>query len=128
MITAPVLNRATVGAAFSARFSATGGEGPPAWRSLGPLPPGLGLSRDGIVNGTPKAAGSFAFWVVASDGFGRTSVLAVGMRVARPLTAVAQVSPTAVRVAGSPWCWPQLVVVDPIPGASSPERRRAGWH
>ena len=97
VITAPVLNRATVGAAFSARFSATGGKGPLSWRSLGPLPPGLGLSRDGIVNGTPKAAGSFAFWVVASDGFGRTSVLAVGMRVARPLTAVAQVSPTAVR-------------------------------
>ncbi len=57
----------TVGTAYSATLSASGGTGPYTWTVVGgSLPPGLGLNPGGI-SGTPAAAGLFSFTVQAGD-------------------------------------------------------------
>lgn len=67
-----------VGQPYTHQFKGEGGCGPdPAagnaglpyqFRILnGELPPGLSLSRDGKVSGTPTHAGEFSFWVELSD-------------------------------------------------------------
>jgi hypothetical protein len=48
-------------------FSASGGSPPYTWQSSGALPPGLTLSVNGMVEGTPKQAGTFSFSVTATE-------------------------------------------------------------
>ncbi|HWV39264.1 MAG TPA: Ig domain-containing protein [Vulgatibacter sp.] len=57
------LPAATVGFAYSAQLVATGGDGNHAFRlgEGGELPPGLGLSEDGLLSGTPTALFSGSF-------------------------------------------------------------------
>jgi hypothetical protein len=56
--------------AYSLALTASGGgSAAKAWSlSSGQLPPGLTLSRDGRISGTPSAAGTYAFGVTVSDG------------------------------------------------------------
>lgn len=54
----------------SQNFAATGGEGPYAYSVAGALPPGLTLSPEGVLSGTPTAPGTFNFSVTASDSTG----------------------------------------------------------
>jgi hypothetical protein len=55
-------------------FSATGGVPPLTWSETGALPPGfLPLSSDGVLSGTPTAAGSFPITVEVQDALGHTS-------------------------------------------------------
>lgn len=60
-----------VGQAYSKQFNGAGGCGPalPYQYSLlgGNLPPGLSLSKSGLISGTPSQAGSWSFWVDLSD-------------------------------------------------------------
>jgi len=68
-ITTTTLPPATVGAAYPVTLQATGGTPPYTW-SLNPgssLPPGLGLSPDGTIGGTPTQAGTFSFTVKVTD-------------------------------------------------------------
>jgi hypothetical protein len=62
---------AAVGQPYSKQLDGAAGCGPalPYQYTLigGNLPPGLSLSFSGLVNGTPKKAGSFSFWVNLSD-------------------------------------------------------------
>lgn len=64
----------TVGAAYSAALSVTGGIAPFTWSvPSGNLPPGLALDTASTtancgLSGTPTVAGSFGFTVVATDG------------------------------------------------------------
>lgn len=61
----------TVGVPYSFAFGGAGGCGPalPYQYSLigGSLPPGLSLSKSGVVSGTPTQVGSRSFWVNLSD-------------------------------------------------------------
>ncbi len=53
---------------YNATLSATGGIAPYAWNvASGNLPPGLSLSRAGVLSGTPTASGGFSFTVSVSD-------------------------------------------------------------
>jgi hypothetical protein len=58
-----------VGAAYSASIMASGGATPYVFRvSSGALPPGLTLSAQGAISGSPTQVGAFGFTVSATDG------------------------------------------------------------
>lgn len=60
----------TVSAAYSLAFAATG-TAPITWTVVsGSLPPGLNLSSNGVLSGTPTSAGSYTFAVSASNSIG----------------------------------------------------------
>ena len=63
------LPAATIGAAYNASISVSGGKAPYTFSvSSGTLPPGLSLSpATGLIAGTPTSSGSFSFSVSASD-------------------------------------------------------------
>ena len=60
-----------VGSSYVLRLNGEGGCGPALpyqYRVLnGSLPPGLALDKDGLLHGTPAAAGTWSFWVELSD-------------------------------------------------------------
>jgi large repetitive protein len=60
-----------VGVPYSKQFNGAAGCGPALpyqYRILnGGLPPGLSLSKSGLISGTPTQAGSWSFWVELSD-------------------------------------------------------------
>jgi hypothetical protein len=67
-ITTTELPSGTVGQAYSATLSAQGGTPPYSWSvTAGTLPPGLSLSSDGVISGTPTEEGSFTFTVTVQD-------------------------------------------------------------
>lgn len=57
-ITTTGLPTGIVGTAYSQALTATGGVGAKTWTKTGTLPAGLTLSADGILSGTPTAAGT----------------------------------------------------------------------
>lgn len=60
-----------VGTSYSQTFSATGGTGPYFFSiPSGVLPPGLTLSSNGHLNGTPTSTGTFTFAIRATDSNG----------------------------------------------------------
>ena len=62
------LPAATAGAAYSTSFAATGGDAPYFWTvTSGALPPGITLSSDGQLAGTPTVPGTYTFTVQVSD-------------------------------------------------------------
>ncbi len=73
-ISTTFLHYGTVGEVYpTAQLAATGG-GNYVWdQTGGTLPPGLSLSSDGIISGTPTSAGTYAFEVRVTDGIGRTA-------------------------------------------------------
>ncbi len=67
-VTSSQLPGGTVGSAYSATLSASGGTSPYSWSvSSGTLPTGLSLSSSGTLSGTPTVAGAFPFTVAVKD-------------------------------------------------------------
>ncbi len=65
------LSSGTVGVMYNKTITATGGSAPYTFVVMnGTIPPGLALSTGGSLSGTPTAAGSFTFVIMASDNFG----------------------------------------------------------
>ena len=64
--TASPLPTATVGAAYTAQFAASGGSGTYSWSGAS-LPSWLNLSSGGALSGTPPSAGTVTFMVTATD-------------------------------------------------------------
>lgn len=78
---------AEIGIPINARVSATGGTGTYAWSlDAGSFPAGVTLGNDGIISGTPEAAGNFVFTIKASDDEGRTTTLEASLAVASRLS------------------------------------------
>jgi hypothetical protein len=70
VISPSTLSNGTVGTAYSAPLNATGGSAPYVWSVVsGSLPPGLSLSSNGIISGTPTQATTSSFTIEARDAF-----------------------------------------------------------
>jgi alpha-tubulin suppressor-like RCC1 family protein len=68
VITTTLLPNGTNGVAYSQSLAATGGMPPYSWtRMAGSLPPGLSLSTNGVISGTPMASGTSVFTVRVTD-------------------------------------------------------------
>jgi|GEM_PF-463583 len=87
IVSSSLLPTGVVGAAYSTRLAATGGVAPLRWSAEG-LPPGLSLSSDGAVTGTPLAPGSFRVRVRADDAAGASASASVALPVSAPSLAV----------------------------------------
>ncbi len=61
---------AGVGTFYTQTLSANGGHGPYTWSAAGSLPPGVSLSTQGVLSGTPTGAGNYAFSVTAANASG----------------------------------------------------------
>ncbi|MFN0106645.1 MAG: putative Ig domain-containing protein [Bryobacteraceae bacterium] len=77
------LPNGTVGSAYSQTLTAAGAEGAVTWSvTAGALPAGLTLgAATGLLAGTPSAAGTFAFTVMAADPLGQTGARAYSITV-----------------------------------------------
>ncbi|MDR5698757.1 putative Ig domain-containing protein [Agromyces aerolatus] len=65
-----------VGTAYSFAYSVTGVPAPTVTLQAGaPLPPGLSLSPEGVISGTPTTVGTYSFAVEASNGVDPTALL-----------------------------------------------------
>ncbi len=88
-ITTTSLPGATVMAFYSANLTASGGLQPHVWSvQSGQLPPGLTLSTQGAITGTPSSTGSFSLGVQARDSAGtpQTATANLTIQVANPVT------------------------------------------
>jgi hypothetical protein len=63
----------TVGKPYNETLTATGGSAPYTFVARGTLPPGLNLSTNGVLSGTPTEDGSFYFRLVITGANGCTS-------------------------------------------------------
>ena len=76
-ITSPAQLVLQVGVHYSGQFKASGGTGTYTWTATG-LPPGLTLSSNGVLSGTPTANGIFNFNITVTDANGQVANVAVG--------------------------------------------------
>jgi hypothetical protein len=82
----------TVGFPYNQVLTVSGGKAPFVWAlSSGTPPPGLTVTPNGLVTGTPGATGSFSFGVRVTDALGRSAERAFGVVVQVPPPAVAAV-------------------------------------
>src|SRR5881296_3682162 len=81
-ITSSQLPGGTVGSAYSATLSASGGTSPYSWSvSSGTLPTGLSLSSSGTLSGTPTVAGAFPFTVAVKDAASASASASLSINV-----------------------------------------------
>src|SRR5881398_2309522 len=81
-VTSSQLSGGTVGTAYSATLSASGGTSPYSWSvSSGTLPTGLSLSSSGALSGTPTVAGSFPFTVAVKDAASASASASLSINV-----------------------------------------------
>ena len=88
-VTTTSLPGATVGTAYSQTLAATGATGTLSWSVSGTNlpPPGLTLSSQGQITGTPTATGTFPFVVQVTDSVSKLSATqALSITVATPAT------------------------------------------
>lgn len=121
-VTTTTLLSGTLNQAYSQTLAASvGGATPYQWSVVAPnlLPPGLSVSASGVISGTPSAAGTFVFEVVAEDNGGaldsdpKTLAITIGTPVSITTTAVVDglvgtpYTPQALQAAGGtpPYFW-----------------------
>jgi len=86
---------------YSATLSATGGTSPYTWSiAWNALPPGLGLSRAGVISGTPTNGGTYSFTVQAADSASTTAqqMFTVSIQNNAPVIRVQSYTPGAVQL------------------------------
>ena len=92
------LPNADIGAAYQVSLAAENGDPPYVWslaEGSGPLPPGVLLSPQGALSGTPTAAGTYEFVVRVTDAGEDAAVKAFRLTVVRPPLVVTSTSPLA---------------------------------
>jgi N-acetylneuraminic acid mutarotase len=86
IITESPLPRGTKGTSYFISIEATGGTQPYTFFKIsGLLPPGLSLSSDGTLSGTPTTTGSYQFTVTVTDDSSRTAEKAFNLEIVNPL-------------------------------------------
>lgn len=78
----PASLTAMTGVAYSYVLTASGGVAPYSWAALGAMPAGLTLGSDGLVNGTPTAAGDYTVAVKVTDNTGVSATGSVAIKIA----------------------------------------------
>ena len=118
------LANATTGVAFTGRITAVGGASPytitktPISLTQDMLPPGLALSADGLITGTPTSTGTYRFFAHVEDSGGHTLSRQVQLQVFSPSGAqVTSLNPNDLSVGHRVVQSPQIFSV-PNPGAS----------
>ncbi|RKS72798.1 hypothetical protein CLV35_3049 [Motilibacter peucedani] len=87
-VTSPGTQNATAGTAITPlTVVASGGTAPYAWTAAG-LPAGLAISADGVISGTPSAAGTSSVTVTATDSTGASGSATFDFVVAEPAAPV----------------------------------------
>jgi hypothetical protein len=112
---------ATIGTAYSAPVSVTGGQSPYKWGlSSGSLPSGIGLdSASGIISGATTQSGSFSFTVTVTDFVNASASQSLSMEVISQSSSPGQ-NGSYDGPAELPRIYLQTTVVDtPSPGATS---------
>ena len=97
VISTTALPPAVVGTPYTRALTSLGGDGTLVWSlDSGALPPGFTLSSDGVITGTPDAAGAYSFTVRLADsdeltgpGDEDTQALELAVHVAGSVTATA---------------------------------------
>lgn len=88
-VTTPSLPPGYAGVAYSQQLLATNGLPPYSWSLLnGPMPPGLTLSTNGLISGTPTTTGVFNFKVQLSDFFYEEVQQTLSLQIATPSLAI----------------------------------------
>jgi uncharacterized protein (TIGR03437 family) len=91
LTTATALPYGNVGAPYNQTLAATGGVGALTWTlaSFNYLPPGLSLSPNGSISGTPTQTGQFQFTINVTDSAGKAGAWSFNVGVyAAPVTRV----------------------------------------
>jgi hypothetical protein len=119
-----VLPPANVGQPYTATLSANGGTGLTTWRvSGGALPAGISLGANGVLSGTPTAAGTFTVTVEAADAGWAANVATKDLTITVGVREVVLYAAAATRVAGSwsiaadPWAAGGARLATPDAGA-----------
>ena len=86
---------ATVDTPYAYQFTVTGSPAPTVTATSGMLPPGIGMSPDGLLEGIPTTPGTYTFTVTANNGFDPPASLPVTMIVSLP-------RPSPPKITGSP--------------------------
>ena len=85
-VTTTSLPNGTINTPYSAKLAASGGEAPYAWslqQYLSPFP-GLSLSSDGIISGTPTQVGTTAFTVQVTDYLQNVATRSISITIVEP--------------------------------------------
>ncbi|GAB3791141.1 putative Ig domain-containing protein [Dyella agri] len=94
------LPNGTVAVSYSQTISASNGNPPYVFTlNAGSLPPGLTLSSNGTLAGTPTAGGSYVFTLMVTDGVGNTATRSYsGFTINAPTLSLSPASVTAATV------------------------------
>jgi hypothetical protein len=110
---------AAVGAPYSHAFAATGWPTPTFSLAAGSLPPGLALSGDGLLSGTPTTAGEYqGIAVQAGNGLAPEAIQAFDIAVAKATPSLSWAAPAAI-VYGTPLGAAQLSATADVSGTFS---------
>lgn len=102
-ITTTSLPNGAVGTAYSTTLSASGGTPPYTWTESGSLPPGLALSTNGSLSGTPTAAGAWNFVAQVTDAHSANATQTLTITVNSASTAaITLVQATSGQASGVP--------------------------
>jgi hypothetical protein len=83
------LPQTTIDSDYAVTLTASGGTAPYSFAiTFGDLPPGLTLSADGLLSGTPTTQGFFSFGVTATDAAGLTGIQYYNLAITAPLIAI----------------------------------------
>lgn len=81
-VTPTTLPDGLAGVSWSQQLQASGGQGGYSFAvTSGLLPQGLTLTPAGLIGGKPTTAGTFAFTITATDGFGNTGIAALSITI-----------------------------------------------
>lgn len=85
ILTAQHLPPGDAGQPYSASFTADGGRPPYSWQlAAGGFPPGLTLSTEGVLSGSPSGGGDFGFRLRVTDAAGAAAEQDFGVRITLP--------------------------------------------
>ena len=95
-VTRPVINLTSscplpsgvTGASYNQKLSASGGQEPYSWTTLGNFPAGLSINADGSITGRPNDGGAFQFRIQAEDAAGRRVSVPCSLVVSRAVLSI----------------------------------------